>query len=254
MKNNQVYWMIGFISLLFMIAVLYLNYLYASALGKDYQGIFGDMFGASNALFTGLSFVGVIIAILLQRQDINNQRIDSKIQNFETIFFNMVNAHHQIVSDLRSNSYTTKNGEKIFTYYIAREVFKQHIGYLLLNVDDDTDTFDLQYSRFHKDHGDNYGHYFKNLYQILRFVDHHKFSTDEKEDFKAKNKYIEIIWRQLSDSEIAMIFYHCAHSKMMPTFKDIIEKYTLLEDANDMLLFDEIKKLYSEKAFNKTAP
>ncbi|WP_312176419.1 hypothetical protein [Chryseobacterium sp.] len=59
-NNNWVLWLIGIGSVVFMSIVLWQNYLYASDLGKDYQGLFGDMFGASNALFTGLSFVGVI--------------------------------------------------------------------------------------------------------------------------------------------------------------------------------------------------
>ena len=37
-------------------------------------GPFGDMFGAVNALFSGLAFGGVIVAILLQRQELKAQR------------------------------------------------------------------------------------------------------------------------------------------------------------------------------------
>ena len=37
-------------------------------------GEFGDMFGAVNALFSGLAFAGVIIAILLQREELRLQR------------------------------------------------------------------------------------------------------------------------------------------------------------------------------------
>jgi hypothetical protein len=38
------------------------------------RGQFGDLFGSINALFSGLAFVGVIIAILLQRQELALQR------------------------------------------------------------------------------------------------------------------------------------------------------------------------------------
>lgn len=38
------------------------------------RGQFGDIFGAVNALFSGLAFAGVIFAILLQREDIALQR------------------------------------------------------------------------------------------------------------------------------------------------------------------------------------
>ena len=34
-------------------------------------GSFGDMFGAINALFSGLAFAGIIYAILLQRKELS---------------------------------------------------------------------------------------------------------------------------------------------------------------------------------------
>ncbi|MGG0822279.1 hypothetical protein ABE099_05325 [Paenibacillus turicensis] len=37
-------------------------------------GTFGDMFGAVNALFSGLAFAGLIITIVLQRRDLDLQR------------------------------------------------------------------------------------------------------------------------------------------------------------------------------------
>ena len=37
-------------------------------------GPFGDMFGAVNALFSGLAFAGIIVALLLQRRDLELQR------------------------------------------------------------------------------------------------------------------------------------------------------------------------------------
>ena len=37
-------------------------------------GTFGDLFGSINALFSGLAFLGVICAILLQRKELKDQR------------------------------------------------------------------------------------------------------------------------------------------------------------------------------------
>jgi len=42
------------------------------------RGQFGDMFGVANALFSGLAFAGLIIAILLQRQELGLQRDELK--------------------------------------------------------------------------------------------------------------------------------------------------------------------------------
>jgi len=38
------------------------------------RGQFGDMFGAINALFSGLAFLGVVYAILLQKKELSLQR------------------------------------------------------------------------------------------------------------------------------------------------------------------------------------
>ena len=42
--------------------------------GDGKHGTFGDMFGAINALFSGLAFLGVIVAILLQKEELEEQR------------------------------------------------------------------------------------------------------------------------------------------------------------------------------------
>ncbi len=40
------------------------------------RGQFGDLFGAVNALFSGLAFAGVIVTILLQREELRFQRLE----------------------------------------------------------------------------------------------------------------------------------------------------------------------------------
>jgi hypothetical protein len=40
----------------------------------DHRGQFGDMFGALNAVFSGLAFAGVIYAIMLQREEMRSSR------------------------------------------------------------------------------------------------------------------------------------------------------------------------------------
>lgn len=53
-------------------------------------GTIGDMFGAVNALFSGLAFAAIIITIWMQRADIKLQREtfenQKQIMNFQTAF------------------------------------------------------------------------------------------------------------------------------------------------------------------------
>ncbi len=51
------------------------------------RGTFGDMFGAVNALFSGLAFLGVVLAIVLQYEELKEQRREiqqSRIAQEET--------------------------------------------------------------------------------------------------------------------------------------------------------------------------
>jgi len=48
------------------------------------SGPFGDSFGVLNTLFSGLAFVGVIIAIFMQKEELRLQREEVKMQRIET--------------------------------------------------------------------------------------------------------------------------------------------------------------------------
>lgn len=57
--------------------------IYASFGDWTQRGLFGDMFGAVNTLFSGLAFAGVIYAILLQREELRLQRQELKLTRDE---------------------------------------------------------------------------------------------------------------------------------------------------------------------------
>jgi hypothetical protein len=47
------------------------------------RGLFGDMFGAVNALFSGLAFAGVLYTIMLQRRELEMQREELRLSRRE---------------------------------------------------------------------------------------------------------------------------------------------------------------------------
>lgn len=47
------------------------------------RGTFGDLFGAVNALFSGLAFAGLIYTIFLQKQDLKLQRVEIALNRTE---------------------------------------------------------------------------------------------------------------------------------------------------------------------------
>jgi hypothetical protein len=66
-----------FLVAFFLVIVLWIGFLFGTYVGfKDWEqsGVFGDTFGAVNALFSGLALGGVFVAILLQSQELQHQR------------------------------------------------------------------------------------------------------------------------------------------------------------------------------------
>ena len=93
----------------------------ASTFDNETAGLFGDSFGAVNALISALAFAGVIVTFRLQRKELDLQRhelnlqyqelkaqrdefaqqnMTLKLQRFENTFFNMMQLQQQIVNDL----------------------------------------------------------------------------------------------------------------------------------------------------------
>jgi hypothetical protein len=64
------------------------------------RGVFGDQFGAINALFSGLAFTGVIVTLLLQRREIKNQSASLQRQQFESGFFQLLALHSGLIDQL----------------------------------------------------------------------------------------------------------------------------------------------------------
>ena len=59
---------------------LAVNYFYPDMVTR---GQFGDMFGGINAFFSGLAFLGVVYAILLQREELGLQRRELELTRNE---------------------------------------------------------------------------------------------------------------------------------------------------------------------------
>lgn len=71
------------------------------------RGLFGDKFGAVNALFSGFAFAGIIFTILLQRRDLQQTRSafedqteTANLQRFDSTFFRLLALHNDITFKL----------------------------------------------------------------------------------------------------------------------------------------------------------
>jgi hypothetical protein len=64
------------------------------------KGQFGDSFGLFTSLFSALAFGGVLFTLWYQHMTLQENKNDSDIRNFESILFNLLSAHSNIVQDM----------------------------------------------------------------------------------------------------------------------------------------------------------
>lgn len=261
-------WVIGLIAGLIPTFWL-LNLLYGLSYGQDDNqvaraGQFGDMFGAVNALFSGFALVGVVYAIVMQRYEIaltkselkeskrilaeqqkNNktQNDQQKIAAFENTFFRMLELFSNITNhmDIQKTDGTATTGKDVFNILFRRLTSayrgsRSHVG-----------DIDSWYNTFYDSNNFEIGHYFRLMYNIVNFVD--KADVDGKNAF-----YVKILRAQLSDTEVAILFYNGISVHGRNNFKPLIEKYGLLKNLDNRYVLDaSLKSSYSSTAYGGRA-
>ena len=125
------FWVLICLALLIIGATLFLNWYLLQDIKVENRGVYGDLFGFANTLFSGLAFVGVIAAILIQSEELKLQRNELKEtraefeqqnatlkkQSFENIFFKLLELKNQSLDYLKTNQY--QSGER----YLTSEMF-----------------------------------------------------------------------------------------------------------------------------------
>lgn len=234
--------------------------------GAD-RGIFGDMFGAVNALFAGLAFVGFLYTILLQRADLKLQRREHdlaraemiaqreqmilqnatlRLQSFENTFFQLLRLQNDIVNAIDLTHGETGEvmvkGRDCFRVFFAsfcarwKEALPEDAGPTTL------DRIRRTYLNFSAEIEAEAGHYFMTLYNILKYVD--------SSDVDHKKRYTNLVRAQLSSYEVALLFYTCLSERGEKKFKPLIERYAMLKMLpRDELLDPAHIELYAVSAF-----
>jgi hypothetical protein len=227
--------MIGFFAFLLLTRTL---------LGWD-LGTAGDFFGGFvNPLLTFLTFTGVLITIALQQSALVTARNEAAAaeealktqseaadrQNFEATFFQMLSLHNSIVEGMD----ITKRGEGALAK--GRDTFEHFRNTLITQYSQALTSHGIAdremrlawaYDQFWKYHRQDLGHYFRFLFNMIRFIDESLYS-DEK-------KYIRLVRAQLSDHELVILFYNCV-SKYGAKFRKYAVEYALLDNMPSDLL------------------
>jgi hypothetical protein len=242
------------------------------------------MFGSLNALYSGFALAGIIITILLQRKELKLQREELqetrgefkiqnqtlKIQRFENTFFSLLGLHHKIVDEI---DYRRIKGNNLFDnaflnfqddneddgatiVLTGRDVFKHHYDKLVDELKHTENPSEVYLKHYEKSQAD-FGHYFRNLYRIIKLVDSSNFLISDKETkeeiFERKYAYTSIARAQLSDYELLWLFYNGLSKHGIKKFKPLIQRYALLKNIpHEKLAKIEDLDLYDKSARKKT--
>lgn len=267
-KDEEIGWLAPVAVVFFVFLCFGLNWWF---LYRDIEnrGTFGDMFGAVNSLFSGLAFVGVVFAILLQRNELVLQRKELKFtrdelegqkiqleaqnttlkkQNFENTFFELLRMQNEIIQsiDLVDSDRNITSGRDCFRVFYRRFNKVWRADDPKLRGETEHERINNTYMHFYQSYQDEIGHYFRCLYNLVKFVDNSQI--------KEKRLYTNIIRAQLSSNELALLFYNSLSVMGRDKFKPLIEKYSLLKTVPQNILFNliEHKPLYSPSAYDTT--
>lgn len=194
---------------------------------QDAWGQFGDYIGGIlNPLFSFTALCALLYTIKLQSKELHESTEQLKrsaqalaLQNdvlmrqqFEHTFFQLFELFNQLVRDINYNGYYGKKA--IAHFYIP--IFKANIDAIKMHLKSEQ-----QLSA-----------YFRTLYSIIKFVDNSQLP------FIDKKFYSNLVRAQLSNEELALLFYNCLtmpqyeQSKFIP----LIIRYDLLEYLQEQTL------------------
>ncbi len=226
-------------------------------------------------------------ALKATREEFKTQNETLKIQRFENTFFNLLNQHHRIVNSIDFRYYKKKEKEhqiverspfdlthvimqrtfisseppppaeeKEVVLISGREVFRFRYNQMVYDISNSRRNFQKVYLEHYKIAQTDFGHYFRNLYRMIKLVDQTDFFYDsskvtEKEVYEIKYNYISIIRAQISDYELLWLFYNCLSINGIEKFKPYIEKYSFFKNLpKELLARSSHFELYDGKAYN----
>ncbi|KKI90690.1 hypothetical protein WQ54_19415 [Bacillus sp. SA1-12] len=224
-------------------------------------GTVGDWFGGTTLpVLTFLSYIGVMIAIIMQRQELGLQRKELQetrdvfiIQRFENTFFNMITLNNDIITNIKidigkisnKSSHSPSSGRDSFSdlYTELLSTFSGKGKDRKEVLEEIINSYELFFSAYQ----DSIGHYFRNLYRITKFIhENEALSMDQKQN------YIGILRAQLSTYELLLIFYNALSDYGSEKFLPLIKKYNLFDNINNTLLINQKLDWELYKNFEET--
>ena len=159
-------------------------------------------------------------------------------QNLENTFFQLLRFHKEIVE---STKYNGAEGRLAFGRLYLK--FSEH--YDNINASKSSQERIVEAcSTLHQNVRSDVGHYFRNLYHILKFV--------RDSNLEDKKLYAQLLRAQLSSRELLLLFYYCLSDLGRKRFKPLVECFAIFEHLPGEELRDpKDVELYDRQAFGE---
>lgn len=248
--------MIIFWIVFFLVAVGILDDLWfttSPSMTLEQLNYFGGGFNVLTSLFTGLTFAGLVISIILQRKELadtreqfEGQKEALQNQEFDNKFFQMLNLLNKNTERLKIelnifNKATLSFDKKKFSGVDVFEGLKEMLLQELEVSDSEDvtnnsantpklDLFKNSFIEFNNSYDTTFKYFYLNLFQILAYID-----DRNKEDKEAVKKYTNIVRAQLTKDQLVLLAFNgigmvnLGSDNSSDKYKNLIEKYAFLE-------------------------
>lgn len=212
------------IVLLYASLVLYLTWP-VSEFSVAKAGIFGDSFGIITSLFSGLAFAGIIITILLQRQELSESREIFKLQRFEGSFYRLLDFYRKNLEDIKISDHQTA-----VTYYgidalsfVCKRLSQTMQKYSrFLAEEEGRKVYENQLFIEIQKILCRQARYLGTLQSILELVERDMTTREQR------IAYWNILQSQLTAIEVKYIFYCCLVADKTDRLRELIHRSTMV--------------------------
>lgn len=227
---------------------------------QDRFGQFGDFFGGIlNPAVAFCALIALLFGIRQQRKELQETRNQFSEQSFDSMFFQMLQLHNDMVSSIDSDIVlrTSLQGSSTGTVSITDEKLgKGRESFQIMYKAIRQKYWDKRKAEISQEHLDGIylptyqlcqsvlGHYFRYLYNVFQFID----SADIKE--QKKLFYGKLVRAQLSNHELSILYYNCLSQLGNEKFKPLVEQYGLFKNLPvELLLRPDHYVLYEQGAW-----
>lgn len=229
----------------------------------DYDKLGGWIGGITTPFLSMAAFILLYITYKSQKEELNESRtllaqqtLSIEKQQFENTFFNLLNQQSEIVKsvDIKRTiqiyqPHISPNKIKVSDILHGRDCFRFFYKiyctrYNRTEVENSSLVrINKSYDVFFKLYQNDLSHYFRFLYNIIKFID--------KSSIEDKKNYTNIVRAQLSSHELLILFYNSLSTGYgRERFKPFIEKYQLLKNMPfGQLIAPGHRGLYEESAY-----